>query len=146
MRVRELLHPVLKVAGDVSVKEVAQLMDLHNVGSVLVETKGKEVGIVTERDILRKIVAKHQDPVVVKVSSIMTKELYTIDHEVDVLEASRMMDEKKIRRLLVTEYGKIIGKITANAISRNMRFLLAQRLAYTSTLESFHPEYTFYQH
>ncbi|MEK6869630.1 MAG: CBS domain-containing protein, partial [Nanoarchaeota archaeon] len=50
----------------------------------------------------------------------------TIDANEDILEASKIMDEKKIRRLIVVENGQIVGKITANSISRNLKYMMVR--------------------
>ena len=81
----------------------------------------------TERDILRKVVAKGKNVETTGVKDIMSYPLITIDANEDALEASRIMDEKRIRRLVVTENGKVVGKVTANSISRNLKYLLSRR-------------------
>jgi len=57
----------------------------------------------------------------------MSSPVLTIDANEDILEASKMMDREKIRRLVVTESGIIVGKVTANSISRNLKFYIAKK-------------------
>ena len=124
MRVKEIMHHVVKISFWSSVSEAARLMDERSIGSVLIEENGRVIGIMTERDILRKIVAKGKNPDRVKVKEIMNDPVITIDANEDIFEASKIMDEKKIRRLVVVENGQIVGKITANSISRNLKYMI----------------------
>ncbi len=126
MKVKDIMHPFIKLAGSASVAEAAKVMDEHIIGSLLVEEFGVIKGIITERDILRKIVAKGRNAELVKIRDVMSSPIITIDADASVEEASRLMDEKRIRRLVVAENGKFVGKITANEISRNLRFILAK--------------------
>lgn len=128
MRVKEIMHNVTHLPADMSVSKAAGIMDKQLIGSVLVEEKGKDIGVMTERDILRKVVAKGKNPDYVTIKEIMTSPIMTIDSNEDITEASRKMSEKRIRRLIVTENGKIVGKVTANSISRNLRYLLGASL------------------
>lgn len=126
MKVKDIMHIFIKISSNASVAEAAKIMDSKLVGSLIVEELGVIKGIATERDILRKIVAKGRNAELVKVRDIMSSPLITIDADASIEEASSLMDEKRIRRLVVTEGGKIVGKITANEISRNLRFILAK--------------------
>jgi len=124
MRVKEIMHHVVKISFWSSVSEAARIMDERSIGSILIEENGRVIGIMTERDILRKIVAKGRNPDRVKVKDIMNYPLITVDANEDILEASKIMDEKMIRRLIVVEDGHIVGKITANSISRNLKYMI----------------------
>ena len=126
MRVKEIMHHATKISFWSSVSEAARIMDERAIGSVLIEENGRVIGIMTERDILRKIVAKGKNPDKVKVKEIMNDPVITIDANEDILEASKIMDEKKIRRLIVVDNGKIVGKITANSISRNLKYMIVR--------------------
>lgn len=126
MQIKELMHNATTLSSDATISEAARIMDKSSIGSVLIEENSKVIGIMTERDILRKIVAKGKNPDNLRVKDIMSSPLITIDANEDVAEASRIIGEKKIRRLIVTENGKIVGKITANSIARNVKYLLAK--------------------
>ena len=132
MKVKEIMHPATKVPSDTTISEAARIMDQKLIGSVLIEENNKTIGIMTERDILRKIVAKGINPDKTKVKHIMSYPIITIDINEDVMEASKKMDQNRIRRLVVTEKGKIIGKVTVNSIARNFKYALARSMsAYT---------------
>ena len=119
MKIKEIMRPVNFVSGKASIHEAAAIMKEKNVGSLVVEG-GK--GIVTERDILRKIVAEAKDPDTIVVSDIMTSPVVTIDAEKSVLEASELMGQKNIRRLLISSEDKILGKVTLKDVDKNLRY------------------------
>ena len=127
MRVKDIMHGVTKIPSGTTITEAARIMDQKLIGSVLIEENKQVTGIVTERDILRKVVARGKNPEEVRAKDIMSYPVVMIDANEDALEASRIMDEKRIRRLAVTENGIIIGKVTANSISRNLKYLLARK-------------------
>ena len=127
MKVSEIMHAATRVASNATISEAARIMDQKLIGSILIEGNNKIIGIVTERDILRKVVAKGKNVETTMVKDVMSYPLITIDANEDALEASRIMDEKRIRRLVVTENGKVVGKVTANSISRNLKYLLSRR-------------------
>jgi CBS domain-containing protein len=140
MKVKEIMHSITNVPPDISISKAAEIMDKKSIGSVLIEEKGKIIGIMTERDILRKIVAKGKNPNQTRVREIMSSPLITIDADEDVLKAGEIMDKKRIRRLVVTENGKIVGKVTANSIARNIQYMSIQKI--TSVRNDYpRPEY-----
>jgi signal-transduction protein with cAMP-binding, CBS, and nucleotidyltransferase domain len=124
MKVKDIVHPVAKIGPNATVSAAAQFMDKNSYGSLLIEDNNSTVGILTERDILRKVVAKGKNPEFLHVTDIMNKPIITIDADEDILKASQLMDINRIRRLIVTENGKIIGKVTANSIARNLKSML----------------------
>lgn len=128
MRVKDLMHEAIRIPAHITVADAADAMEKRMTGSALVEGSGRVVGIITERDILKKVVAAKKNPSEVIVADVMSGLIITIDVNEDIIEASRKMDENRIRRLIVTENGKIVGKITANSISRNVRYMSASRL------------------
>ncbi|MBI2208093.1 CBS domain-containing protein [Candidatus Woesearchaeota archaeon] len=139
MIVKEIMHNADRITSGATVSEAARIMDRKIVGSLLVEEKGKVVGIITERDILRKVVAKGKIPDKLRVKDIMSSPLVTIDANEDILEASSIMDRERIRRLVVTENGIIVGKVTANSISRNLKYYIARKSLIST--EYIRPEY-----
>ena len=115
-KVKEIMHrDIISVDAEASVREAVNRMIEHDVGSVVVTREGKPVGILTERDVLKKIVAtswEPPDPAIIRVEDIMTSPLITIDAEATLGQATMLMTKHKIRRLLVTENGEIVGIFT----------------------------------
>ena len=82
-----------------TVKDAAKVMVNSDIGAVVVSDSGKLVGIVTERDILRKVTATSRDASSIRLGSIMSSPLVTIEASQGLGEATSLMLEKKIRRL-----------------------------------------------
>jgi CBS domain-containing protein len=101
-----------------TVREAAQVMADAKllVGYVIILKDGKPIGIVTEQDIVNKVVAKDRDPSQLKVSDIMSTPLITTDPDADLLQAAKVMREHAIRKLVVTRGNIIYGMITAKDI------------------------------
>lgn len=103
---------VLTIGADALAQEAAQTMESKNIGSLLVKEGEKYVGIVTETDLTRKMLAKGLDKETTKVREIMTTPLVTIDCHEPLVEANQLMAKKKIRHLGVTENDEVVGLIS----------------------------------
>lgn len=101
------------VKPDDTIERVARILSRHKVGSAVVVENDEIVGVITDRDILDKVVARGRDPKTVKVREVMTKNPITIEDDYDISDAIDKMMEKGIRRLLVTRLGKPLGFVTA---------------------------------
>ncbi len=100
-----------------SVKKAADLMKDSDIGSLVVMDEDDELtGIVTEMDIVKKVVAENISSDEVTVKDIMSSPVHTIEGKKYILDAAESMAEKNIRRLPVMEKGKMIGLITENEI------------------------------
>lgn len=126
MVVREAMSsPVVTVSEDQSVVDAAKTMSTHRIGAVIVKsTDDQPVGIVTERDLVFRVIAKDMVPRDVKVKDVMSSPLRTVDPEKSLEEAMMMMDRLNIRRLGVTYKGKLEGVITDKDILRLMPALI----------------------
>jgi CBS domain-containing protein len=100
-------------------------------GYMLVADRGKLKGIVTERDILYRVVAREMDPKKTKLKEVMSQPVLSIDEDSEVLEASELMKKNGIRRLAVVDKkGRLVGVITSEDIARSLR-RSAEELALT---------------
>lgn len=117
-----MTKPVITTKTDSSVHEAAELMSRKNVGSIVVARGKKPVGIVTERDIVGRVVAKGFDASKVLMKEIMSKPLITVRSGMSLIDAIRVMQKKKIRRLLVTENNELIGIVTQRDLLRALAF------------------------
>ncbi len=84
----------------------------HKVWSVLVARQGLPVGVVTERDIIRRVISKGKDVNKVRLGEIMSSPLITISPDEPIGKAMELMATNEIRRVYVVEEGKIIGRVT----------------------------------
>lgn len=108
---------------DANVTEAASLMaaDKEYEGYVIILRKGKPEGIVTERDLVNKVIVGGLDPAKTSVSDIMSSPLITVDPEDDLLKATQVMKEQNVRKLVVVRDDIIYGIITARIISQNVQ-------------------------
>lgn len=111
---RVMARNIVTVDKQATVMEVAGVMEAKNVGSVLVVDKGNGefVGIITERDIVRKVVAKGVDGSSYLVKGVMSSPLVTIESTRTIFEAGDLMDQKKVRHLAVTEGNSVVGVVS----------------------------------
>ena len=90
------------------------------VGALMVVSKGSPVGILTERDLVRKVIAAKKDPKSTRVADIMSKPLVTTAPNTSVREAAKKMMINDVRRLPVVASGKLVGIITAADLAKNL--------------------------
>ncbi|MBF8302296.1 MAG: hypothetical protein HW396_577 [Candidatus Dadabacteria bacterium] len=109
-----------------NVKEAAKFMEEKNVGSIIVVGGGKPVGIVTDRDILLRVVNKGLDPEKSSVDDVMTKEIVTLKEGMGLFEALEQVKGKGIRRFpIVDARGNLKGIMTLDDII----YLLGKEMA-----------------
>ena len=109
---------IAMVKPSMSVLEAASLMKKRKIGNVIVVEKKQPVGILTEGDIIRKVVAEGKDVKKAKVKDAMSTPLIVIDPYVTIEEAMKTMGKCNVRRLPVCENDELIGIITQKDISR----------------------------
>jgi len=106
---------------DTKIGEIARMMNENHIGSVpICDEKNTVVGIVTDRDIILRAVACNKDNNTA-VSEIMTCGTTCCDCNKEVSEASRLMKEEQIRRIPVTENGKLVGILTLGDLAKNQQ-------------------------
>ncbi len=118
MLVRDVMSsPVVTMDEDETANKAAENMDMKDLGAVIVQNKaGKSIGIITERDIVKRVVAKNLKPDTVKAKEIMTTPLVTIEPEETISDAARRMTRLDIRRLGVIYKGNLVGIISSKDI------------------------------
>ena len=110
---------VLTINSEKTVLDAANVLFENLIGSLIVEKDGKHIGIITETDMIGRVIVKGKNPKTTKILEIMTSELITITMNSTVKNAAKIMKSKKIKKLPVTS-GKnqqIIGMITVTDIS-----------------------------
>lgn len=117
-----MAKPVITVDAGSPIYEVAKIMSEKGIGSVVVAEKGKHIGIVTERDIIQRVVAKGLDASKVSAKDIMSKALITVNGNTPIINAIRIMEKNKVRRLLVVERGRLVGIVTQRDLLRVLAF------------------------
>jgi len=129
MKVSEIMHKLLTCDENLELCKAIEIMVTYDRGSVVVMRKEKPVGIFTERDGLRLIVSRRKCDSL-KVKDVMTPLLYTADEDMPVMEASRLMEEKRVRRLpIIDKSGILVGMVTAASIAKSKKYMMARNLS-----------------
>jgi CBS domain-containing protein len=112
-RVREVMtqNPTT-VEASASLKDAAQLMDREDIGNVLVVENGQVQGIVTDRDIVVRAIAKDKDPADTSVREVASTDLEQLSPDDSIQDAVRKMEQADVRRLPVVEDGKPVGIVS----------------------------------
>jgi CBS domain-containing protein len=110
---------VVSISVHNSVFEAAELMSSKGIGCLVVMDGELLMGIVTERDIVRRAIAKRV-PLNNKISQIMSEGVFVVDPDASVKEAARLMSSNKIRRLPVVKQNKLVGIVVAADFVRNL--------------------------
>src|SRR5213593_3023738 len=137
--VRDIMtKQIVMIDHDKSALEAAKTMAEKGISSVFVVRDGQLVGIVSERDFIKKICAKELPIAEVKVGDIMSKILTTADPETPIEVAVQRMVNHKIRRLPIMEEGKLVGIITVTDLARHLRttLLLEGALSDSSNIDN----------
>jgi len=113
-----MVESVITVDADSSVMRAVKVMNEHEIGCLVVTRRGKAVGIITERDLLKRVIAKSKNPSRTKVREIMTKPLIAGEPDMDLEDATKLMFERKIKKLPVVEHGRLLGLITLTDVAR----------------------------
>jgi len=109
--------PVVTLDEGATSNKVANIMDENKLGCLIVTNKtGKPVGIITERDLVIRVLSKNLKPDAVKAKEIMTSPLVTIEPEATISEAARRMSRLNIRRLGVIYKGNLVGVVSSKDI------------------------------
>jgi len=120
-----MTRDVKVVRPDSNVKEVVAAMNRFNIGSIVVVQDGRPVGVISERDILRRVVEPCLSPEALTAGQVMTSPVYTICETASMDEAAELMAEKKIRKIPVTEKGRLVGIVTYTDIVTKVLSMLS---------------------
>jgi CBS domain-containing protein len=118
MLVKDVMtSPVVTIDEDGIVHEAAKLMDKNDVGCIVVtDKKGRPVGIITERDLITRVLSKNVLASKAKAKKVMTSPLLTIDPDETLTEAARKMSRLNVRRLGVIYKGNMVGLVSSKDI------------------------------
>ena len=112
-----VIRDIVKLREDASVRDAAEAMKERSVESIIiVDDEGDPVGIITERDILYRVVAEGRDPSSTRLKDVASKPLVTVKPELTVGEAIALMIRKNIRRVPVIERGRLIGVVVMREV------------------------------
>jgi CBS domain-containing protein len=116
-QVRDILErkgtQVWTVGPQATVMQAATLMNEYKIGALVVTDAGRIIGMFTERDVLRRVVGEHRDPLTTLVADVMTTEVLCCTPRTLLEEARTVMKERRIRHLPVSDDdGRLLGLIS----------------------------------
>jgi sugar-specific transcriptional regulator TrmB/CBS domain-containing protein len=115
--------PVPTVRPSDPVSEATKEMSLHDIGAVVIVENREPIGIITEKDIINRVINANRDPEKTPVNEIMSKQLITIDYKQTSQKALETMRANKVRRLVVVKGEKLFGLITERRVLRSCNLL-----------------------
>ena len=118
MLVKDVMSsPVITTEENAPANRVAELMDKHGLGCIIVTgKKGKPLGIITERDLVGRVLTRNVKPDTINAKDVMTSPLITIEPDETISEAARRMSRLNIRRLGVVYKGQLIGLLSSKDV------------------------------
>ncbi|MBI3553070.1 MAG: CBS domain-containing protein [Elusimicrobia bacterium] len=116
-----LMKDVVCVSPEATVTKAAEVMKKSNIGSVFVGDAAEPLGIFTERDIARRVVAEKLDPRKTAVSKVMTKKLVTVESSESLEKVFECLGKGEFRHLPITEGGKVVGIVSLTDLSRVLK-------------------------
>lgn len=123
MKVSDIMtRAPIVLSPSASVDEVAHIMREKGISSVILVTNGKPIGIVTERDLVHRVMALGKDPKKLMAADICTKPVIAVSHHSEVEDAVETMNEHKIRRLvIVDDLDHVTGILTTDDVGYNLK-------------------------
>jgi signal-transduction protein with cAMP-binding, CBS, and nucleotidyltransferase domain len=119
IQVKDIMtKPAINIEHNKTVQEAAKKMVKHRVGSIIVVKNNNPIGIITETDLNKKVVAPAKDPRKLKVTDIMSSPIVFANPQDDIVTAVEKMEKHRIKRLPVIVKKKIVGIITNTDIAR----------------------------
>jgi CBS domain-containing protein len=121
-QLRDIMNKkVITIELTKTAQDAAKLMAEHSISSLVVTSNGEPVGIVTERDLVRKVCAKDIASSRVPLNDIMSSPVIWAEPDVPIETAVQRMFNNKIRRLPILENGKLIGIVTVSDLAKHLR-------------------------
>ena len=113
-----MIKNVIPLQRDVSAYEAVKLMNENRIGCLVVLQYGQVVGIITERDMLERVLEKCKNPKETNVTEIMTKRVIVGKPDMQLVEAAKLMFEKKVKKLPIVEGNRLVGLVTLTDLAR----------------------------
>jgi len=113
-----MIKEVIAVDSDATVREAVDLMNKYEIGCLIVLTGSRVDGIVTERDILKRVIGKRRDADKTKIREIMSRPIWVVGPNTELETALLNMLTQKIKKLPVVKEGRLVGLVTLTDIAR----------------------------
>ncbi|MDH4221211.1 MAG: CBS domain-containing protein [Candidatus Bathyarchaeota archaeon] len=118
-----MVEDVITVEEKATIKKAVELMNKHEIGCLIVVKKGKPAGIVTERDMLKRILLESRDPEKIKVNEIMSTPLIVGKPQMDIEDAVKLMFKRNIKKLPVADKDHLVGLVTLTDLVRSEQII-----------------------
>jgi CBS domain-containing protein len=109
---------VITIDENASVKEAADVMNQYEIGCLIAVRKGKAKGIITERDLLKRVIVEGKNAKKTKIGEVMSSPLEIVAPGTSLEEALQLMFKKKIKKLPVVEKNRLLGVVSLTDIAR----------------------------
>jgi len=114
-----MVENVITVKPNDTIKKAAELMNLHEISSLIVVDSGKPVGIITERDMLNRVLNKSTITTEAMVAEIMSKPVVTASPNMRAGDAAKLMIQRNIKKLPIVENGRLVGLVSLTDLLRS---------------------------
>jgi CBS domain-containing protein len=119
LKVEDIMtREVITVDENATVKEAARMMDKNGISCLIALRKGRAIGIITERDLLKRIIVEYRNPEKTKVGKVMSSPLEVISVGADLEEALRLMFRRKIKKIAVVDKESLLGLVSLTDLAR----------------------------
>jgi len=116
-----MVGEVVTIEANATVRKAVRLMNNREIGCLIVLQDGKPAGIVTERDMMKRVLVASRDPRAAEVGEIMSKPLLSMEPKKEIEDAVKLMFKHKIKKLPVIENGRLVGLVTLTDLTNFMR-------------------------
>jgi len=113
---------IITVEAGATARKAAELMNRHDIGCLIVVNEDKPIGIVTERDMIKRVLLQLRDPRRSRVSYIMSKPLIATSPDTDLRDAINLMNERRIKKLPVIDDERLLGLLSMTDIVRSLAY------------------------
>jgi len=121
-----MIREVIAINSDATVREAVNSMNKYEIGCLVVLTRGKVDGIITERDMLKRVIGKNRDVNKTKIKEIMSRPVWVVTPNTELETALYNMLRQKIKKLPVVKEDRLIGLVTLTDIARFQPKLLSK--------------------
>lgn len=107
-----MVSNVITVETNSLVMDAVKIMNQQGIGCLVVTENGSPVGIVTERDLLKRVLAESKNPKKIRVQEVMSRPLIVVKPDLEIEEVIELMFDRKIKKIPIVEDGKLLGLVT----------------------------------